>query len=411
MTTQVLFFSTELTPERLSWIDQALKYYTHQGKGAEPPVAPIPEVPGVTIFLTGDALYSLNEAESRHIWASILSLPAIRLVCNSDALDHRGIPLYPLAERFPEQISALPADEHKGTPSFWAEVISATQDHHPPGTRQQIGWLLISSPYMSPSAGDAIRCFSAALGGDCGVSLYAYLDGCHACHTGQIAEDRENIGDALGLLAKQAAEKHLPCSFMVHRYSAAARGYQSWDDGLGTIGSSFIIRPAHIRDTAVLIDDIKKTQVLLSENAGRVIPAYQRLPEPDSPDAGPVNILITHSPYSTEHTQGGIAFAVACAHQGIRSRVIFLEDGIYALTGEHQAHEGREDITIPELIAHLSGTTNLQFLALIPSFHIRGVLKSGTLAAVQELRFEDLGALLFPKETSMGTGKTRILIF
>ena len=410
MTTQVLFFSTELTQERLSWIDQALKHYTHQGKSAELPITPVPRVPEVTVFLTGDALYSLNEVESRHIWTSILSLPAIRLVCNSDSLDHRGIPLYPLAERFPEQISAIPADQHKGTPSFWAEVISATHDHHPPGTRQHIGWLLISSSYMFPSAGDAVQCLSAALEFDCGVSLYAYIDGCHACHTGQIARDRENIGDALELLAKQATEKHLPCSLMVHRYSAAARGYQSWDDGLGTIGSSFTIKPAHIRDTAALIGDIENAQVLLSENAGCIRSILQQ-PEPDSPDAGQVNILITHSPYSTEHTYGGIAFAVACAHQGIRSRVIFLEDGVYALTGEHRGHESIEDITMPELIAHLSGTPNLQFLALIPSLHMRGVLMSGTVTAVQEIGFEDLGALLFPKEMGTGTGKTRILIF
>jgi tRNA 2-thiouridine synthesizing protein C len=410
MTTQVLFFSTELTQERLSWIDQALKYYTHQGKSAEPPSAPVPEIPGVTVFLTGDALYSLNEVESRHIWTSILSLPAIRLVCNSDALDHRGIPLVALAERFPVQVSALPAEEHKDTPSFWAEVISATQDHHPPGTRQHIGWLLNSSPYMFPSAGDAARCLSVALGCDCGISLYAHLDGCHACHAGQIAGDRENIGAALELLAKQAAEKHLPFSLMVQRYSAAARGYQSWDDGLGTIGSSFTIKPAHIRDTGVLIGDIENTQVLLSENAGCVRSTLQQ-PEPDSPDAGQVNILITHSPYSTEHTYGGIAFAVACAHQGIRSRVIFLEDGVYSITGEHRAHESREDITMPDLIAHLSGTTKLQFFALVPSFHMRGILKSGTVAAVQDIGFEDLGALLFPKEMGTSTGKTRILIF
>jgi len=411
MTRQVLFFSTILTQERLSWIDQALKQYIHQGKRAGPPVTPIPEVPGVTIFLTGDALYSLNDAESRDIWASLLSVPAIRLVCNSDALDHRGISLDPLEERFPEQISALPVEGHKSTPSFWDKVILSTRDSDPPGTRQQVGWLLLSSPYMFPSAGDAVQCLSAALGRDCGVSLYGYLDGCHAGHTGQITGDRENTGTALERLAKQAAEKHLPCSLMVHRYSAAARGYQSWDDGMGTLGSSFTIRPAHIRDTSVLISDLKNTQVLLSENAGCIIGNFQTRPEPDSGDAGQITVLITHSPYSTEHTYGGVTFAVACAHQGIRCRVIFLEDGIYALTGEHRVPENGENITPPELIAHLSGTANLKFFALAPSFHMRGAIKNGTLETIKEIGFEELGTLLFPTGNDTGSGNARILFF
>lgn len=411
MTRQVLFFSTTLTQERLSWIDQALKHTFHRGNSAEPPVTPVLEVPGVTIFLTGDALYSLNEAESRDIWASLLSAPAIRLVCNSDALDHRGIPLDPLTERFPMQVSALPAEGHKGTPSFWDEVISSARDNYPPGSRQQVGWLLVSSPYMFPSAGDAIQYLSAALMGACGVSFYGYLDGCHAGHTGQITGDRENTGNALEQLAKQAAERHLPCSLMVHRYSAAARGYQSWDDGQGTIGSSFMIRPAHIRDTSVLISDLENTQVLFSENAGCVIHASRKQPEPDSREAGQISILITHSPYSTEYAYGGIAFAVACAHQGIRCRVIFLEDGIYALTGEHRAPENRENITLPDLIARLSGTANLTFFTLIPSFHMRGAVKNGTLETIKEIGFEDLGVLLFPTENDAGTGNTRILFF
>ena len=48
----------------------------------------------------------------------------------------------------------------------------------------------------------------------------------------------------------------------------------------------------------------------------------------DAPHPPAVIVLITHSPYSTGHAYGGIALAVACAHQGIRTQVIFLEDGI-----------------------------------------------------------------------------------
>jgi tRNA 2-thiouridine synthesizing protein C len=410
MTANVLLFSTVLTQERLSWIDQALKHHC-QKKRSEPSGTPGSGTQvSVTIFLTGDALYSLNEAESLSIWSSVLSLPQVRLICDRDALAIRGISPGPLKERFPEQVADLPGEGRKGSPSFWAAVLSAARDRFPRASLQ-IGWLQISSPYMFPSAGYGIHCLSAALDLDCGVNLYAYLDGCHACHTSQSPDDAENIGNALERLAERAAGKNLPCTVMISRYSAGARGYQSWDDGLGTIGSSFIVRPAHIKDMDVMIRHIRNLSFLLSENAGCMHSTLSWQPAHDSPHAPPVIILITHNPYSTEHAYGGIALAVACAHQGIRTRVIFLENGIYALTGEHRAPHGSKTSTLPELITCLSGNDNLQFSALTPSFHMRGVLKNGTLDQVKEIGFDELGSVLFAPPDDTGTSCQRILFF
>ncbi|MFY9749756.1 MAG: DsrE family protein [Methanoregula sp.] len=410
MTAIVLLFSTVLTQERLSWLDQALRYHYQQTSG-EPSGTPGVGTPAcATIFLTGDALYSLNEAESLNIWSSVLSLQQVRLICDRDALEHRGITLVPLKERFPDQVTDLPDEGKKGAPSFWAAVLSAARDQFPP-TPLGIGWLQISSPYMFPAAGYGLLCLSAALDLHCGVSLYAYLDGCHACHTGQNPGDAENIGDALERLAKRAAEKNLPCTVMVSRYSAGARGYQSWDDGMGTIGSSCIVRPAHIKDMDVMIRHIGNLPVLLSENAGIVHGAHSRDPVHDAPHPPAVIVLITHSPYSTGHAYGGIALAVACAHQGIRTQVIFLEDGIYTLTGEHRAPEGSCSGPLPELVTHLSKSKNLEFSALSPSFHTRGVTKNGTLAAVKEIGFPELGTILFSPPRDAGSGLRRILFF
>jgi tRNA 2-thiouridine synthesizing protein C len=410
MTTNVLLFSTVLTQERLSWIDQALKYH-YQKKSSEPSGTPEPGTPVyVTIFLTGDALYSLNEAESLNIWSSVLSLPQVRLICDRDALEHRGITFVPLKERFPDQVTDLPEEGKKGAPSFWTAVLSAARDQFLPSP-MQIGWLQISSPYMFPAAGYGIHCLSTALDLDCGVSLYAYLDGCYACHTGQNPGDAENIGEAIERLAKHAAEKNLPCTVMISRYSAGARGYQSWDDGMGTIGSSCIVRPAHIKDMDVMIRHIGDHSVLLSENTGCVHSTLFRDPAHDSPHAPPVIILITHSPYSTGHAYGGIALAVACAHQGIRTRVIFIEDGIYALTGEHRAPQGSCPGALPELVTLLSKSGNLEFSALSPSFHMRGVIKNGALAAVTDIGFAEFGIILFSPPHDAGSGLQRILFF
>ena len=198
---------------------------------------------------------------------------------------------------------------------------------------------------------------------------------------------------------------------LLHQHSASARGYESWDDGMGTIGSSCLVKPAHIRDTGAMIRAAGTMPVLLSENAG-LVPrtVVQRTPH-DAPDTIPVTILITRTPYSTDYSYGGIAFAVACAHHGIPCQVIFLEDGIYTLTGEHHAPEGTGTTTLPELVSLLCNNENLHFFALVTSLHIRGVSKNGKLAAVKEIGPDELGTILFPRHVGTADSGNRILFF
>ena len=76
----------------------------------------------------------------------------------------------------------------------------------------------------------------------------------------RIPEETENRGTAIETLGKSAAGKNLPPgTVMVNRDRASKRGYESWDDGLGTIGSLFVVRPAHIKDLDVIIRHSKDT--------------------------------------------------------------------------------------------------------------------------------------------------------
>ena len=106
-------------------------------------------------------------------------------------------------------------------------------------------------------------------------------------------------------------------------------------------------------------------------------------------------ILITQSPYSTEHAYGAIAFAVACAHQGILTRVIFLEDGVYALKGDQKFCPDSVGFNIQNHINAVAGNENLHLFALTPSFQKRGVTKNKTLKAVLEIGYPGLGKILF----------------
>ena len=51
-----------------------------------PPASPV-----FTFLVTGDALYSLEDPESQQVWSVILSLTAVRVICDRQDLDLRGI--------------------------------------------------------------------------------------------------------------------------------------------------------------------------------------------------------------------------------------------------------------------------------------------------------------------------------
>ncbi|MDD1701345.1 MAG: DsrE family protein [Methanoregula sp.] len=416
MTSYFFLLSTLVTQERLSWIEGAVRSYFHKEAAGRPGDAGPGDAAGCAIFLTDDALYSLSDAESLQTWSAILSLARVRIICDREALDLRGISPALLRERFPHQVIDYNNPGRDDSPSFWTDIVCHLQETIRP-VPPQIGWLETTTPYMFHSAANGIRCLSSALDVRCGVSLYAYLDGCHICHSGQNPDENEkNTGAALEELGVRAAKDYLPCTIIASRHCAGARGYNTWDDGQGTLVSSFTLRPAHVRDLDVMIDHIRNVPVLLSGNAGFVHNSLRGQNEPGdlmkNPDhVPPVIILVTHSPYSTEYAKGGIAFAAACAHQGIRTNVVFLEDGVFALAGEHRIPEGSEMFTIPDLLALLAHNKHLHFSALAPSFQRRGVLKNPALAGVTDIGFVELANLLFTLPDNAGCSHKRIIFF
>jgi tRNA 2-thiouridine synthesizing protein C len=403
MTAHMLLLSTVLTQERLSWIEETLKYHYQESQVTKSGNTPA----DFTFFLTGDALFSLGETESLNTWLSILALPQINLICDGDARSIRGISLTRLKERYLNQIHDCISDSPDDAKSFWKTLVTQSIEG---ADSAHIGWLQLSSPYMFPSAGYGIQCLSAALDLDCGITLCACLDGCHIGHTSQNPRDTENIGAAVEKLGKLAAEKSLPCTLLSDKDSASARGYVSWDDGLGTFGSLCMIKPVHTRNSDVIVRHIGTIPVLLSENAGSIQCSSSGLTD-NSPQSISVVILITHSPYTTEHTYGGIALAAACAHQGIPTRVVFLEEGILALTGEHRVPAGSEMYSIPELITHLSRNENLRFSALNTTFYMRGISKHGTLAYIKDIDFSGLSSILFNCPDASGTCSRQHILF
>ncbi|MDP3565035.1 MAG: DsrE family protein [Methanoregula sp.] len=415
MNTHFFLLSSPVPVERLSWIEEALKFFFVQlypdtlmhRKTAESPV--------FTFFLTSDALYSLEDPETLQVWNIILSFSPVRIVCDRQELDLRGIGIGPLRMKYPDQVIDTHSLAADGKPSFWKDLaMTARQNKAPlPGTA---GWFQITSPYMQRSAWHGLCFLAAALEGRLSAELYAYLDGIHIGHHGQRPTEEENIGEALTAFHDQATAAGLGFLALACSRSATARGYSTWDDGQGSVISTCTIRQFKIRELNQMIDRFLSPHTILSSDAGSLrirkqgaSPSFDRAEKTSK--SPPVTILVTKSPYSTERSSGAVAFAAACAHAGILTRVIFMEEGIYAVTGNHRVPPGSSVYTIQELINAVAGSENLHFFAFTPSFQKRGIAKDKSLNAVLDIGYPGLGKIFFYPPGNVQAEHQRVLVF
>lgn len=415
MTTHFFLLSGCLSVERLSWIEECLKFFFVQLYPESLMHRAPAESPVVTFLLTGDALYSLEDAETMQVWSVILSMTAVRVICDREELDLRGISASRLKMKYPDQVvdnNSLAADNR---PSFWKDVVGLVRQNRPP-LPDGIGWLQCESPYMHLSAVYALRCLNAAIEARLSPELYAYLDGIHMGHTAQHPTESENVGHGLEEVHDRAAKQNLSSLFLACNRYATARGYSTWDDGKGSVISTCAIKPFHIRDLNVIVDRFERPHIVLSANAGSVnfpkkgmAVSFDRAEK--SSTAPPVTILITSSPYSTEMAYGAISFAVACAHQGLLTRVIFLEDGVYSVAGTHRAPAESSLFPVQDVINAVAGSENLHFFVLVPSLQKRGLAKNKDLNAVLDIGFPGLGKILFYPPGNVHAEHQRVLVF
>jgi len=416
MSTHFFLLSGPLTVERLSWLEESLKFYFIQIYPESLMYRTTADKPVFTFFLTGDALASIEIPETQQIWSVILSIAAVRIVCDRQELDLRGISTERLKMKNPGQIVDVNSLSDDKQPSFWTDLIAELK--HSPATRQPAdtaGWFQYESPYMHRSALYGIRFLLAALENRFSAELYADLDGVHMGHIGQNPTDAENIGQRLDELADRAGKSDLAFQILASSHSAAARGYNTFDDGEGIVVSTSGLKSFKIRDISTIVARFRHNHVIFSENAGSVqfpwknsAPLFDRAEQ--SSTSFPLLIFITKSPYSTEHAYGAISFAAACAHKGILTRVVFIEDGVYALTGKPQVSPDAAGFNIIDIINAVAGNENLHLFALTPSLQKRGAVKNPELKAVLEIGYPGLGKLMFYLPGNVQAEHQRVLI-
>ena len=168
MTTNFFLLGSPLTQERLSWIDESLKFFfvklypetlRHHVKIKENVF---------TFLISGDALYSLHEPETQQVWEKILLLPSVRIICDRQELDLRGVSVERLKMKYPDQIIDHNSLSLNGQTSFWRDVVKIARQHEQP-VPSTIGYLQIESPYMHRSSLSAVQCLTAALEVQAGI--------------------------------------------------------------------------------------------------------------------------------------------------------------------------------------------------------------------------------------------------
>ncbi len=403
-----------ISQERLSLIEECLKFYfvklnpenlLHHNKPTE-------EI--FTFFLTGEALYSLHEPGTARIWEILLALPSVRIICDRKELALRGISIEGLKMKYPDQMIDHNRLGISGQPSFWNDVAKIARQHEQP-VPSTIGYLQLESPYMHRSPLDMVKCLTAALEAHASVELYAYLDGIHCGHSSQNPTEFDNIGDGLEGVSEKAAKRGLTCQMIACARCSAARGYSTWDDGQGQIVSACTIRPFRIRNLNEMIERFGKNHIILGENVASIQMKREGPPSSFPLDAEsrapPITILITHAPYGTELAFGGLSFAVACAAQGILTRVIFIEDGVYALTGSHRQEEDDRFFNLQDVIDAVAGSPSLELYAFQPSLHQRSISKNAKMNAVLDIGIAELGQLLFYPQKGLQASHQRVIYF
>jgi len=413
MTSHFFLLGAPLTQERLSWIEETLKFFFVKLYPETLRHHVIVTESVFTFLITGDALYSLHEPETQQIWEIILLLPSVRIICDRQELDLRGISVDRLKMKFPDQVIDHNSLSLNGQTSFWRDVVKIARQHEQP-VPSTIGYLQLESPYMHRSSLSAVQCLTAALEVQAGIEFYAYLDGIHNGHIGQSPTEFDNIGKGLKDLEELASKRNLHCHMLACSRCAAARGYSTWDDGKGVVISTCMIPPFKIRNINEMIARFDHNHLILGENVASIQlkkGQSSTLVGSDKNRAPPVTILITRFPYGTEHAFGALSFAVACAYNGILTRVIFIEDGVNTLVGTPQLSKDTPCFNLQEVIDVVAGSENLQLYVFQPSLQRRGIVKNKKITAVLDIGVAELGQLFFNPTQGVQANHQRILFF
>jgi tRNA 2-thiouridine synthesizing protein C len=408
-----IFFTTDqINPERLSWLVEIVKFYTTKlhpdSLHHHPQTSTLP----FDFFLSGDACYSLIDHQCLPYWEILFSMPPFRCICDADELNMRGISLNPLILKHPGSVFIPGSHGMDAGVSFWDRLIGILMTNRISGSA---GFLHLQSPYMHRSPVYTINFLSSAIKKGLSPELYGYLDGVHIAHSNQQPSQYEDIGGSLQIIHKNASEMGLKPFFAAEDSCATDRGYSLLRNEKGKIVSSCTISSVKILDLDKIISRFQKDQPIISHcsllvKTDRAKP-FPTIKKNETSDPPPLVVLISKSPYGTEMAYGALSFAVMSAYHGIHTRVVFIEEGIYAVTGQHSVEESEPGFNIQDLLGRVSDLDNLELFAYNPSFHLRGISVHKALKGILTISGPEFTNILLKQPAGSKADNQRIILF
>jgi sulfur relay (sulfurtransferase) complex TusBCD TusD component (DsrE family) len=364
-------FMDLVSEERLCWLTAAWKYVISENHGE------------IYVFLTGESLYSTIDDRTAKIWAQI---PEIHL------------------KRDAQENSLLGFLRSNDIPDFWDNLISTLQASTQPNIVTTFGILQLTGPYMFRTSVYSTRLLKTALNRGLDIEYYAYLDGIHTGHPQQNPSEFENIGQILQNLKVQAMKVQKQFEIYACSRCAKARGYIRTEEMNDFTVNEQVIPGFRMCNLNKIIDRCELNHPVLTANSLdiRYLAENNEIQKPE------MFIFITHPPYSSEWTFGGLSFAVACANHEIETHVIFIEDGVFSVVGTPLIGEADKVFDTFELLIATEDIEELHFHAYRPSLNLRSVQLADQLSFISLVDESDLGKLMY---RFTGNPHKRILFF
>lgn len=391
MTFSTFLFCDPIPAERIRWI-AAIIVVSNDNSSTESPGR-------VKIFLTGDALFSLVDARTRPAWTALASLSSVQIIADGDELHLQGLH-DSVSSGFPEVMIAGIGDQGP----FWEGLVTALKEEWV-GTKNA-AFLLCNSPYMSRVPVYMLRFLSRVENAGLHPELYSYLDGVHTLHDGQRPSEFENIGRGVSTLADATVQSGRDPWFAACSRCATARGYYQMNAGTGFCEPASCIQDITIRPLREILARFSGDHPIVSHASGVMVPGGGK--EGGVPH---LVVFVTNPPYCTEWTFGGLSLALAAAMDGIPTRVIFIEEGVYALHGIHTVPKNDKVFNIQEMIAVTTDVDGLQYFVHAPSLEDRGIDISREFSLVQKVTNEDLARIIFQPDDKRTAPAIRMIFF
>jgi tRNA 2-thiouridine synthesizing protein C len=402
-------FTELLSNEKLNWIKNSLRFFHQDKEFGSDKQQKTSSLYHISIFLTGDAIFNLIDQRYSKCIQDLLVNFEVSIILDSDELQLYGFEYKDVFKNFKIKSSLLES-KIRIKENFWTYLINNVKIKNEKNT---VGFFQFEGPYMSRTSVYATRFIENALKNQVNVDLFTYLDGVHNGHTHQKPSEFENIAEKLIDLKELAKAENLGFNMLSCSRCATARGYIKKPTNEEFIQSNDLIKDFYICNLNKIVERFEHNFVIMTSNSGSLQFDEMSDSNVSYEYEDPQNIIvITHSPYNSEWSFGAISFAMASATHEIHTKVLFIEEGIYSMVGNHKIDESEKLFNFQEIIPATADMEYLDYYVYNPSLRRRNLsVRNDIKDYVKYIKKYEIGNILFKANKNKPKYQNRIIIF